>query len=83
MNRCSLVQPLVIAQMAKNSSQIILWEMNSSIDLTISHRNNFHLQVENKMSDLKATFDLDGSLFIAHAVGIWHVMITTFIIIHE
>lgn len=78
MNRCSLVHPLAIAQMAKNSSQIIVWEINSSIDLTIAHKSNFCLQVENEVSNSKATFDLDGSLFIAHAVGIWHVMINIF-----
>lgn len=78
MNRCSLVHPLSIVQLAKNTSQIIVWEVNASVDLMTAHRTNFDLHVTNEMSDVKGAFDLDGSLFIAHAVGIWHVNILLF-----
>lgn len=64
----------MIAQMARNTSRIILWEINSSIDLTFSHKTNFCLDVEIEQSDVKGAFDTDGSLFIARANGVWHVM---------
>lgn len=63
--------------MAKNSMQIIVWEICSSIDVTAAHRTNYCLEVEHGLSDVKGAFDLDGSLFIAHASGVWHVRIKT------
>lgn len=62
----------MIAQMARNTSRFILWEINSSIELTFSHKTKFCLDVE--QSDVKGAFDTEGSLFIAQANGVWHVM---------
>ncbi|XP_031619938.1 cilia- and flagella-associated protein 43 [Contarinia nasturtii] len=63
--------------MAKNASKIIVWEVSSSVDLTfdvtIAHKTIFNLEIQNKISDVKGTFDSEGSLFIAHATGIWHI----------
>lgn len=68
--------PLLIAQMAKNAPQIILWVINSSLDSTTSHQMNFTLDTKNVASDIKCAFDSDSSLFLAHATGIWHVNIS-------
>lgn len=69
----SLVPPLTIAQMAKNTQQITMWELNWSIDLTTAHKTQFLLDVTNVISDVKGTFDQEGSIFIAHADGVWQV----------
>lgn len=73
MKRCSLAHPLTVIQMAKSTAQIIVWEINSSIEFTTAHRTNFWLDTPNETLDLKATFDLDGSLFVADSVGVSHV----------
>lgn len=73
MNRCSLTHPLTVIQMAKSTAQIIVWEINSSIAFTTAHRTNFWLDTPYQALDLTATFDLDGSLFVADAVGVSHV----------
>lgn len=59
--------------MAKNTQQIIVWEINWSIDLTTAHKSQFILDVTNEVSDVKGAFDLDGSIYIAHANGVWQV----------
>lgn len=60
--------------MARNSTHIIVWEINASIDLTLANQTNFRLDVENEIkSDVKGAFDSEGSLFIAQANGVWHV----------
>lgn len=71
--RCSLTHPLAIVQMARKTSHIIVWEINSSIDFTFTHKMNFCLETDNVESDVKGAFDLEGSLFIAKSNSVWHV----------
>lgn len=66
---------MVIAQMARNTSKIIVWEIMASIDLMTIHKTNFKLDIEHEISDVNGTFDSDGALFMAHSEGIWHVKI--------
>lgn len=65
--------------MAKNTQQIIVWEINWSIDLTTAHKSQFILDVTNEVSDVKGAFDLDGSIYIAHANGVWQVDLSYFL----
>lgn len=72
-DRLSIISPLVIAQMAKNTPIINIWEVNSSVDLMLAHKLNFRLDCEEKISNLTGCFEADGSFFIVHMTGIWHV----------
>lgn len=59
--------------MAKNTQQMILWEINWSMDLTTAHKTQFSLDVVDEISEVKGAFDHDGTIFIAHANGVWQV----------
>lgn len=61
--------------MAENTHQILLWEINSSMDLTTAHKTQFDLEIEDGTSDVNGAFDTEGSLFIASVDGVWHVKI--------
>lgn len=63
----------MIVQMAKSTQQIILWDVNWSMDLTLAHKTQFSLDVIDEMSDVKGAFDQEGIIFIAHANGVWLV----------
>lgn len=69
--------PLAIAQMAKSSSYINLWEINSSNDLTTVYKRKIQLPIENTNNSFEhfnGTFDSDGLLHIVQSNGrIWHV----------
>lgn len=63
--------------MAKSSSHINLWEINSSNDLTTVYKRKIQLPTENAngLSEyFNGTFDPDGLLYIVQSNGfIWHV----------
>lgn len=71
---CSYAHPLIVAQMAKKTRQINVWEINWSMDLKTVHKSEFTLDAtSNTDTNVIGTFCSDGTICIAQSNGIWHV----------
>lgn len=60
--------------MAENIQQIIVWEINWSIDLKTVHKSEFVLDSTNDAdTNVIGTFCPDGTIIITQLTGIWQV----------
>lgn len=73
--RCNTTSPLIVAQLARDSVDIILWEIISSNNMMTAYEKNIQLFDENENSfGLDATFDSNGLIYVVHCNGtIWNI----------
>lgn len=83
-NRCSHTYPVMVAQMARHSSRLNIWEIHSSINLTMAIKIEIVLQLESPVSNLITCFDIEGSLYLLQSDGsVWLVIFWYFLDIYK
>lgn len=74
-NRCSYTYPVMVAQMVRHSTCLNIWEIHSSIDLTMAIKIEIVLKLESHAYNLFTCFDIEGSLYLLQSDGsVWIVI---------
>lgn len=65
----------MVSQMVRHSSRLNIWEIHSSIDLTMAHKIEIALQLDSHVYNLIACFDIEGLLYLLQSDGtVWLVI---------